>query len=515
LIQAHIQASMAQLAITSSSDAARAMRSASLCPIESLRLATMKTRLSLIAILLTAAGCGAPPKMPDAVSDAARASGVRTAVAFRSDARELDVRDGEDAAADAVLTIERAVRRAVENSPDVQAALARVRFAHADAYQARLLPNPIIEVAFRVPEAGVGSIVEAGLSADIVALLRRRGRVRAADHRLRAASAQVVEAVLDVIQEVHEAYIATQAAEELVPVQEQRRKLLSRLLNLSRDRLEAGFGTNYEATALEAQLTELSLETAEQETERREQRLRFARLLGQPTHDPSWRLSAWQQPAAPAASEADLIASAQRHRPEIQARQWELAALGEDLSQATLAAWESGSAGVSVEREGSSWSLGPAVSFPLAIFDWGQARRRAAAARRIEARHHLLSERRRAAEEVRRSYAAFAGALQNVARVRNELLPLAQRRQEQAEQAYRAGQVSFSALVLAEQELQEVRMRLIEMQRRTSSALVRLERSVGGAGVMPPRPGQSTAPSGENGNRAAPPTHPTTTQRME
>ena len=96
-----------------------------------------------------------------------------------------------------------AVERAMRHDPGLQAALARVRAALAEADQARLLPNPVLSVALRFPEAGAGKpVIEAGLAADLLSVLQQPGRIKAADHRLRAASAEALTTALDLLFEV-------------------------------------------------------------------------------------------------------------------------------------------------------------------------------------------------------------------------------------------------------------------------------------------------------------------------
>jgi outer membrane protein TolC len=54
----------------------------------------------------------------------------------------------------------------------------------------------------------------------------------------------------------------------------------------------------------------------------------------------------------------------------------------------------------------------------------------------------------------------------------------------QAEAQYKAGQTDITSLFLAEQDLRAARARTIELERRASEALIRLERSAGGPGAV-------------------------------
>lgn len=441
-------------------------------------LSPVSSRCLLLAAIFSACGCVSRETWPRTEHNAASAAGIADLIRFEYIAAPADLPDWPDRS----LTLEQAAERALTTHPEIQAALARVRAAHADARQSRLLPNPVLSVAIRYPEGGGRPTIDAGLGADLIAILQRPGQANAADARLRAASAQAISTTLDVLQEVQDRYVAAQSLDALLPVLESRRTLLGRLHAIAQSRLRAGEGTQLDVTTLESQRLELDLEAAERQLERREERLALARLIGRPSGTAEWNLTPLMAASPNMASEDKWIVAALANRAEIQVRVWEIVALGGELRAARLAALEGTELGVDAERDGP-WSAGPAASVPLPIFDWGQARRDKLRASQIEARHNLTQERRRVIEEVRRAHASL-GELSNAARqARERLIPLMQKRLEQAEGQYLAGQADITSLVLAEQELQSARAREIELNRRAAGALSRLQRAVGGPGI--------------------------------
>jgi outer membrane protein TolC len=397
---------------------------------------------------------------------------------FRSEASALDA---SDVLSD-TLTLPEAVQLTLKNHPGIQAALARVRAAQADADQVRLLPNPILTVVFRFPEGSGKPIIEAGIAAELVQVLRRSGRISAADDRLRASSAQAVSTVLDVVSEVRETYYAAQSLQASAPLLEARRDLLARLQDLARSRLEAGEGSRLETTTLDAQRVEVEAELDDLLLELTEQQLALARLVGQPSSAAPLHVSDWRPPAMNSVRESAWIPVALESRPEVQAIQWELAALGADLRLAGSEVLADAELGVNAERD-DDWSAGPAVSVPLPLFDWGQARRAKIVAMRTEAAHRLTQAKREVVEQVRRAAAVFNESVHELERVRTQLIPLQEQRRELAEAAFRAGQSDVTAVILAEQDLAAARTRAVALERKNSVALLRLERAVGGAGV--------------------------------
>jgi cobalt-zinc-cadmium efflux system outer membrane protein len=431
----------------------------------------------LISVLT---GCGSIPReRPDLTTAASRATGLDNAISFKSDTPA----DGSPTISSAgVLTMQAALRHALSTGPDVRAAMARVRAAEADADQSELLPNPILTVVFRFPTSGARPVIEAGLAADLIALFKRPGQIEATYDRLRAAGSGSLTTVLDAVAEVQTQYISVQSLDALMPVLEERRNLLGRLLQLAENRLKQGEGTSLDVTTLNSQRLELEVEIAEKRLERRRERLALTRLMGDPHGEVEWKVEPWHVPSTVAGSEPDWVRAALENRSEIAAQTWELAALGVEVRLTRFAPFDGGDVGIASERD-DVWTLGPAVSTPLPIFDWGQAKRAKAVALRAEARQKLVKAHRQVVQEVRTAYSDFAGTLATVELVRTQLLPSQERRRSQTETAYRAGQTDITALILADQDLQAARAKVVELEQKTAQSFVQLQRAVGGAGV--------------------------------
>jgi outer membrane protein TolC len=100
----------------------------------------------------------------------------------------------------------------------------------------------------------------------------------------------------------------------------------------------------------------------------------------------------------------------------------------------------------------------------------------------VEARHRATQTRRQVVEDVRRDVARLEAAQVALNKVESELLPVQQRRHEQTEAAYRGGLADLTALLVAEQDLQASRAKLVDLQKDASLARIRLHRAVGGSG---------------------------------
>lgn len=421
------------------------------------------------------AACRIAPPPVDPQEDIARATGVADAVNFRVEGGPVD----EGRADTPLLALADVVRMALATDPGLQAALACVRAAQAEAELAGLLPNPILDLVLRFPSGGGSAILEAGLGADLLAILQRPRRASAAGHRLQRESALALSAALDVLADVQARYAEVQALEELLLVLERRTGSSERLREVARARLDLGEGTQHEVTTLDSERAELAVEVAARRRELRVARLELARRIGEPSGAAAWRLEPWSAPADVPAEEQPWIDAALAARPEILALEWELRARGDDELLARRSVFEGASAGVDAEREGD-WSVGPSLAAPIPLFDGGGARRARARMLTAEERHRLTEARRAVVEQARTALVGLVGAKADLERVVRDLIPLQQSRRDQIEEAYRVGHVDVTALLLADQALQGAQARRIELERELSLALYRLQRAVGG-----------------------------------
>lgn len=424
--------------------------------------------------MLALGGCAARLD-PSPEMEISRLAGGQ-AIAYRTEAEPTDIEDSAELTA---LAAPEAVREALDHSPELQAALARVRIAEAEADQAHLLPNPILSVAFRYPEGGGSPVIEAGLAAELFGILMTPWRADAAANRLRAEAARSVVVALDIIAKAQEAHAQALAAEGIVAAIEEDRERLAKLKILAEARLKAGEGIRSEVTTLSAQLAVLDIQLAEQRQARTAVRLALNRMLGRPSAPFELVLEETPEPTEPLPEESRLIAVALERRPEARAALWELAAAGDERALAMPSPFAEAQIGADAEKDGD-WQAGPAFSLPLPFLDWGQNRRAIAYARLVGARHETTQIRRQIIEEVRAARAALEATAATYHRIREALVPLQTTRRSELDLAYRAGQVDLTALLLADQDLFQAKERDAELGRDLTLARIRLERAIGG-----------------------------------
>ncbi|MBC8325663.1 MAG: TolC family protein [Verrucomicrobia subdivision 3 bacterium] len=431
--------------------------------------------LALIA-LITLVGCATPEAPSHRTAEHIQsAANLANAIQFHTNALPAEAAPAPDQ-----LSLSVALERALQQSPDLQLALSRVRTTQADAHQSLLWPNPVLDIVLRAPEGGGRTVIETGLAAELTQLLQRPRRISAADARLRAASAAAVTTALEILHHTQQTYFNAIVARQESLLLAQRAARLNALLMITEARLEAGEGTQLDVITLKAELTHANLDLREADRRRKTALFQLAHLLGQPRGRTDWQLATPLYTQVALRGEQDAIAHGLRVRPEIQTDRWQLAALEDAQALARLAWLEGAAAGLNTERD-SDWSLGPSLTLPLPLFDNGQARRARARAQAIAARQRLTQSTRQVVSEIREAHHAVAELMTTTRQARTQLLPLHAQRVALARQVFEAGQEDVTRLRLAELDHLEAQLKTLRLQHQTARAVLRLDRATGGS----------------------------------
>lgn len=444
----------------------------------------------VVALVLSLAACrsfdSGPVDAPALEPLVAQVAGISGDVEFHVEG----VPDDAPGADPETLTLAAAVEAAVRGDPRLQQALAKWRAARAECDAARILPNPLLSLGLGFAGLTAPDMkVNVGITQEIGAYLQRPRKASAADARLRAAAEDALAVALDVVAEVRERYVTLQSIQAQLPVLEGRRDILTKLRDFEQLKVDRGEGVRADVTALDAERAAISVEVAERQAELREGRVVLARMVGRPSSAATWTLEPARAAAAVQGDERAWIASALARRPEARSLAWELAALGEERALIGTWFWEGSSVGAEGEYD-EGLTIGPTVEFPLPLRDPSGPRDAAAVAAQAALRHRITETRRGVIQDVRISWAGLDSARRTLDVVSGELLPLLERRRSEVEATFRAGESDVVALLLADQALQEVRARRIELEGRAALARIRLERAAGGPDAAPvPPPG--------------------------
>lgn len=455
---------------------------------------------TLVSCVLLASCVGSLPQVTPE-SDIVVGNNITASLSFRKEGSAPDAAPSGMDTADATshLDLAQALERAVLSDADIQAALARVQIARAEAEQARLLPNPALDFVLRWGQNQ--NQIEVSFAQSLLGLLQRPRKASAADARLRSAAASALVVGLDAANNLQRIYAETQAAERTASLLAEQRQLLDKTLALASSRLANGEGTQSERTTLLAQQLALELQQSSAQQRSRELRLQLARCIGEPSAKANWTLDAWSAPTSPDMDEATWLHTALTRRPELQVLRFELAALGDEHALALWGPWQDAAIGTNVQRA-PTWVGGPVLTVPLPIFDRGDAAADRVTAAQAEVRHQLTTEMRNVIEDVRIAFSAYHAHRSNLQRVHEQLLPLQEQRKQQAEAALRSGMTDASTALEAAIGLQQAKQTALELERNATVALLRLMRAAAGVPAAsepsdnPPQSNtESTSPS--------------------
>ena len=371
--------------------------------------------------------------------------------------------DQRGAPGELVLTLEACVRRAVANHPEVEAARARVRAAQAARQQARLWPNPGLELASEDGPLNRGSFAEESKQTVGVAQtipFPGKKRLDSAMGRLEweRMEQQRRAVLLSVIREVKLAWVRVLGREAVLEATRDSVRAAGALAAAVRERLRAGAVAEVDVLRAETLLEQARMELDEARSRREEALKELALLVGEPAWD---RLD---------------VAGGLREQPDPML-------VGREPTEwlpdhpLVAAAWaETERARAAVRR--SSMEVWPDVTFwfrggragpadevvaevgltlPLPAWDRGRYRVAEASARREEAEAALAARQRELLLTWERERYRLERASAQVRRLQSEVLPRTEKTVELLRAGYEAGKFDLLVLLDAERAAAEAR----------------------------------------------------------
>jgi cobalt-zinc-cadmium efflux system outer membrane protein len=355
------------------------------------------------------------------------------------------------------LTADGAIQVALLNNRDLQAVYAELGVAQADLVQAGLLKNPVFDGAVRFPVRG--GPVEADLSTAVnfldifyVPLRKRVATARFEDVKL-----QVTGAVLDFAATVQTAFYDHQANTQMLELKQTIVQALAASLEAAQRLHAAGNITDLDLVRECALAGEAKLQLRAAETAVHQSREHLNTLMGLWGPQTTWHITGRLPdiPEQPLPFD-ELELRALRQSIDVASARQRLLVAGQQMgvSRATALVPEL-SLGVGGEREEGAWEVGPVFTFPIPLFDQGQARVRRAMAelRRAQQEYYALGVRVRAT--VRAVRERLQGAEDRALYYRDIMLPLWERIVNETQLQYNAMQRGVFELIRArEQQIQ-------------------------------------------------------------
>jgi cobalt-zinc-cadmium efflux system outer membrane protein len=362
------------------------------------------------------------------------------------------------------LTAEAAVKVALLNSAELQAAFEDVGVARGDLVSAWRIPNPTAEAAVRF-HGEEDPALDLSLTEDVSELIFLPLRVGVANAELDAAKLEVAGKAMDLVFQVRSAFYGYLADLQIVELRGTVLKALEASATTAKALHDAGNITDLDVANEQVLYDEARVNLASAQTNIAASRQQLSSLLGLWGRSDTWK--AESRLAEPDEVPLhDLEATAVRSSIDLQVirHRYTAAAKRANLERASGLLPEL-KAGIGLEREGNEWSYGPLAEVEVPLFYQGQgevARARA----QMRRQGQLLRARGVQVRSAARTVAMRVAATRDRANYfKNVLLPARQRILNQTQLQFNAMNLSVFQLLLAKRDQVETARLYVEALR--------------------------------------------------
>ncbi len=439
---------------------------------------------------------------------------VRKVVASRTG---HDVRwghlEGDSASQDAVrrlmakpLTAENAVKVALLNSAELQAAFEELGVARADLVSALRLPNPVAEgsVRFRKNESAT---LDFAVTEDLTQLIFLPLRNGVAQAQLEAAKAAVAGRTLDLVQQVRVAFYGYLADRQVLEFRETVLKALEASATAAKSLHEAGNVTDLDLDTEGVLFDEAKVSFAGAQTALAASRERLSALLGLWGKDGDWQVDGRLNDPPADFPLADLESKAIERSLDLSIIEHRFEAAAKRANLATAEGWlPELKAGATAEREEKEWSYGPLAEVQVPLFYQGQGEVDRARAEMRRQKQLLKARAVQIRAAARTTASRVAAARDRAVYIKTVLLPARERILNQTQLQFNAMSVSVFQLLLARRDEVETARSYVEALREYWTARAEAEQLRSGR-LPSVATLTSEAASGEPSGRGAGPNH--------
>jgi outer membrane protein TolC len=401
------------------------------------------------------------------------------------------------------LTAAAAVRIALLNNRDLQAAYNALGISEAAMVQASLPPSP----AFSLSRIGSGGAfeIEGRIVASILDLATLPARAEVAQDRFRQAQLRAALETLRTASEARRAYYRAVAARALVALLEQARETGETAAELARRLNETGAINKLDQTRNQVFVAELVAQHSVARQRAGAERERLVRALGLSGADTAFSLPGALPPLpARARTLPSVETQALARRADLQMARIEASILAKSygLTRATrfVSLLDAGAVSKTMRESGTTLrERGFEVELQIPLFDFGEAKLREAEQSYMQAVNRLLAKAVNVRSEAREAYAGYRASYDIARQYRRAVLPLRKIISDEMLLRYNAMQVDvFSLLTEARQRIAST-FAAIEAERNFWLAETNLEAALIGGSTAAPESTTTASAAGEPG----------------
>lgn len=378
------------------------------------------------------------------------------------------------------LTLDAAIRSALAHNPELQRVRTRVDAAEGQALQARLWPNPELELTAEDVPVESGGLSQSqnsvGLSQTVPFPGKNTLNARIGRQGVAVAEFENMSREIELVRDVKIAFTTALAAEKKAAVSGELLELARSLADATGKRVAAGAGTDQERLRADIELDRAQVELAAARRNFLEAQQTLAALIGRA-----------REPLGPLHGElretADLPTLDQA-REQMLARHPNLGAAlaGQEraeleLRRARIDSLPDVTLGVAGGRDsgGDENLMEFRVSMPLPLFNRSQGRRREARTEVESAGYELTAVEQRLIRELNVADARLRAAAEQIEAYRTRILPKAEEALRLVRGGFEAGKFGFLDLVDTQRTLAESRLAYYETLSELNAAQAEVE----------------------------------------
>jgi cobalt-zinc-cadmium efflux system outer membrane protein len=329
-----------------------------------------------------------------------------------------------------------------------------------------------------------------GVSQEFLTAGKRGKRLRVAEKEIESFDRQVGNSGRLLIEEVQTTFYDLLLAEKRVELAKRSVVLNKQLLDITRQRFEAGDVPELEVSLARVEVARSEGRKAEAERELYPAKARLLALMGfSQAEEASFNGSLEGKPFAKGLEALKGLALAKR--PDIRALESEKAKSDAEITLAQAEAMPNITAGLGYQRENTAIEvfgeevrtrdnlIGLKLSIPIPLFDRNQAGIREAQARKGCAENRYLFARQAIAREVEAAWARLAATEKSLSIYAKDIIPQLEENLKLIQEAYSLGEVGILTVIEEQKKFFEVNDGYLTALYNRQTALVKLESAVG------------------------------------
>ena len=367
------------------------------------------------------------------------------------------------------LTVDEAVREAIDRNLDLVAEKYNLSVADARIITAKLRPNPVLSVGgdhLDVVGTGYNTVNQAGPTEYSIRtdFLLERGQKRASRIAVAEGSRAVVElqllnSVRTLVLDVQNAYVEALLAKDNLTLAQENLKSFGDIVDVNRRRVKSG--DLAEVELFRTELAQLQFESAVRQStlQLRTARVKLQLLLGRPTPGALVDVKGQLRKDAQIVNQAELVRTALESRPDLRGVQRDQARSLADLRLQVAQGKIDYTVGTEYRRQqglaGRGNSLGVFFTTNIPVFNknQGEIERANQERRQIEARIRALTA--TIQTDVETAYLQYANALTALERLEATMLSKARDVRQITDFSYRRGEATLIELLDAQRAYNE------------------------------------------------------------